>query len=379
MVFRNLVGVSPSLVLLALSRFSNAACECGYSVNKTSDDSYAVFTELIENDFLHIATDYFPSIGWQPQVYNVSSENARGPYGKEMELENIVANPLKDPNAWSGEADHGGDAGLELWVRGELEHGLVSGAEMVTVRNDSLLGTFRIGMKLSNSSGTCGAFFFFHNNSQEIDMEFLSHEFTQSHGAVNLVLQSPESVTHGFAAQGTNGFQVQHLPFRPDEKFHEYRFDWTAERVSFYVDGTFLYEMTDNVPTEGGGIFLNHWSNGDPSWSGGPPDRDTVMTVSYMKGYFNSTDTERSQNAYKERCPVYDPSKVCTIPDQMSPPDPSEGKNGAKTYFFSAEGQEDMTPGQTTYFVGAASSFSAPLLSLVIPFLVTLLSTMLTW
>jgi hypothetical protein len=76
-----------------------------------------------------------------------------------MELRNIVTNPLKH-SGWSGEAERGGDAGLELWVRGEHEDGLVSGAEMVTARNDSLLGSFRVGMKMSNSSGTCGAFFF---------------------------------------------------------------------------------------------------------------------------------------------------------------------------------------------------------------------------
>jgi hypothetical protein len=52
-------------------------------------------------------------------------------------------------------------------------------------------------------------------------MEFLSHQFNESQGVVNLVLQTPESVIHGYDASGTKGFQVQHLPFRPDELFHE--------------------------------------------------------------------------------------------------------------------------------------------------------------
>lgn len=139
---------------------ANAACECGYSLNKTSDASYAVFTELMENDFLHASTTNFTSLGWQPQIYNVTAKAARGPFGKDMELTNIVTNPLKDSNAWSGDAEHGGDAGLELWVRGDHGDGLVSGAEMATRRADALLGSFRVGMKLSNSSGTCGAFFY---------------------------------------------------------------------------------------------------------------------------------------------------------------------------------------------------------------------------
>jgi len=206
-------------------------------------------------------------------------------------------------------------------------------------------------------------------------MEFLSRQFNESQGAVNLVLQSPDSVKSGYDASGTSGFQVKQLPFRPDDKFHEYRFDWTKDRVAFYVDGTFLHEITENVPQEGGGIFFNHWSNGDPSWSAGPPTSDTVMTISYMKAYFNSTDTERSQNAYRERCPKYDASKVCAIPSQLTSPDPSIGKTGAKTYFFSHE--KNMTPGQTLYH-SAANNFGVPSLSLAVPLLAMLLSWSLT-
>jgi hypothetical protein len=97
--------------------------------------------------------------GWQPQVYEVNSKSARGPYGKNFQLNNIVTNPLKS-SGWSGDAEHGGDAGLELWVRANHIDGLVSGSEIVSARTDALLGSFRVGMKLSNSSGTCGAFFF---------------------------------------------------------------------------------------------------------------------------------------------------------------------------------------------------------------------------
>jgi beta-glucanase (GH16 family) len=202
-------------------------------------------------------------------------------------------------------------------------------------------------------------------------MEFLSHQFNESQGAVNLVLQTPESVTHGYDASGTNGFQVQRLPFRPDQMFHEYRFDWTKDRVAFYVDGQFLWDMTHNVPTEGGGIFFNHWSNGDPKWSAGPPGQDTVMTLSYMKAYFNTTDTDRSQNAYTKRCPSFDPAKVCEIPSQTAAPDASKGKEAPKTYFFSSE--PGKTPGQIIYTNGA-TLFGAPALSTLVPILVALFS-----
>lgn len=338
--FRNAIGTIPWLVV-AISRLANAECECGYSVNKTSDAQFGLFTELQENDFLHSKGDNVTKFGWRPQEFNVSKGDATNPYGKDFEIQNLELNPLKDTKSWSGESENGGDAGLRLWVRGDHSHGYVSSAELASVRNDVLYGSIRVGMKLGQS-GTCGAFFFFFNDSQEIDMEFLSREFNNSQGAVNLVLQSLESA-HNRDAANSATYQVQHLDFRPDQAFHEYRFDWTPDRVAFFVDGKFIYQMTENVPAVGGHLQMNHWSNGNPLWSGGPPNEDTAMTISYVKAYFNSSETAPHEE-YQKRCPNLDPAKVCQIPDQSKAPD----GNDAQTFFFSQDGP-GKTPGQETF------------------------------
>ena len=200
-------------------------------------------------------------------------------------------------------------------------------------------------------------------------MELLSKDFNGTQGAVNLVLQSPQSAMDRTAA-GTNTFHIQHLDFRPDQDFHEYRYDWSPKEVSFFVDGKLLYTTTDNVPGKPGPMMMTHWSTGNPNWSAGPPDQDTALTVSYTKAYFNSSDTERS-DAHNKKCPTFDPAKVCPIPAQTTPPDASQGKDGAKTYFFSQ--QENMTPGQITYHSGAMLS-GAPAISILVPLLVTFFS-----
>jgi hypothetical protein len=201
-------------------------------------------------------------------------------------------------------------------------------------------------------------------------MEFLSRQFNESQGTVQLVLQSPESVRDGFDASGTAGYQIQHLPFRPDEKFHEYRFDWTPNSVIFYVDGQIMHTMTENIPNSAGRMFMNHWSNGDPQWSAGPPAEDTSMTVSYIKAYFNSTDSERAKE-YSKQCPVFDAAKVCSIPEQTVAPDGGD----AKTYFFSQDGGE-KTPGQSTYHTTNGNGAGRPLRvhTIYISMLVSLLS-----
>lgn len=83
-----------------------------------------------------------------------------------------------------------------------------------------------------------------------------------------------------------------------------------------------LYEFAASAPTVPGGLRLNHWSNGDPGWSAGPPAQDAHMEVSYVKAYFNTTNSDVD---YKLRChDPSDPGAICQIPDQLSPPNPSQ-------------------------------------------------------
>lgn len=172
-------------------------------------------------------------------------------------------------------------------------------------------------------------------------MEFLSKQYNDSSTPVNLVLQSPASTEAGFDASRTGTFNLEQLPFSPAEGFHEYRFDWTPGSVSFYADGQLLKTMTKSIPTSAGHITISHWSNGDPGWSAGPPEEDATVTVSYFKGYFNSSDDSR-QKDWRKRCT--DLTKVnatCEVPDVTVAPD---GDVNAKTYFFTKE--KGKTPHQ---------------------------------
>lgn len=176
------------------------------------------------------------------------------------------------------------------------------------------------------------------NDTQEIDIEFLSAEFNKSNNTfpVNLVLQSQESKDHGFDASKTGDFKTIHLPFDPTTDFHEYRIDFLPDRVLFYADAQLLTEMNGTgVPSTPGNLQVSHWSNGNVGWSQGPPKVDATTTVSYVKAYFNSSLKSR-QDDYTIRCKDPSaPTAVCTIPDRNM------------TYFFG--NVANMTPNQTTY------------------------------
>lgn len=165
-------------------------------------------------------------------------------------------------------------------------------------------------MKLTNEQ--------YFNDTQEIDIEFLSQEFDHDNGIypINLVVQSKKSLEAGYDASKTGSFKRVRLDFDPTDAFHEYRFDYLPGQVLFYADGKLLARMKGgDMPSSGGHLILQHWSNGNPLWSGGPPKEDATVTVSFVKAYFNSSNSERQsqlvQQCHKSSeetsgCAVYD-------------------------------------------------------------------------
>jgi len=134
------------------------SCSCGYAINSPSSNTTTVYTQLLETDFLHLySTSKNPC--WQPQTYNVTASDARGPQGKLATPKNIVPNPLSSWDVWEGDGILGGDPGLRVWVNATEVDGMVPLGEMVSLRDDMLYGSYRINMKVSGTPGTCGAFF----------------------------------------------------------------------------------------------------------------------------------------------------------------------------------------------------------------------------
>ncbi|KAK5009449.1 hypothetical protein LTR60_005198, partial [Cryomyces antarcticus] len=273
-----------------------AACECGYIQNNT-----ALWTSTLHTNFTQVNT----TNDWAVQE-RISPQNATvAPYGITREIRNVEFNPASSND--SLKAKDGSQAGLLLYVRSKLETGsdgtLVPAAEIRTTRRDIQYGSFRAGIHATNVKGTCGAFFWYLNDTQEIDMELLSAGTSSNPSYLDLSLQSEQSFLNGGNVELTPAFKNASLPFIASEGTHEYRFDWTPNKVSFYVDGSWLYDMTGSayVPISSGQLILNHWSNGNAGWSGGPPKADAKMTVTYVTAYFNSTDAQSNAN-FQQTC-----------------------------------------------------------------------------
>lgn len=183
----------------------------------------------------------------------------------------------------------------------------------------------------------------FFNNSQEIDMELLSSQFqpnpTNTY-QINLVDQSLASVARGYAIPGTE-YAIADLPFNPADGYHEYRIDFIPGLIIYYADDQVIGTLNGSIPSQPGHMILTQWSNGDPTWSGGPPVTDAVLAIAGVRAYFNSSDPTR-QAAAAARCT--DPTagdSVCYIPDY------NPGSNSLFVEYFSNE--QNKTVGQRVY------------------------------
>ncbi|KAI5460047.1 concanavalin A-like lectin/glucanase domain-containing protein [Mariannaea sp. PMI_226] len=300
---------SLTLLIVFCARYVWSRCECGYSVSGSDSQEPVIYQDLLETNFNEDRniSDYKD---WLPQQFNVSAESGRGQYGKSFVPTNIVTHS-------------GGDegAGLGLRVGSAIENGAVPAAEIDTTRLDLHWGSYRAGMKLTGINGTCSAFFWYFNDTQEIDIEFLSREFQPADSIypVNLVVQSTQSREAGYDASKTGTFKRVNLTFDPTADFHEYRFDYGPRQVVFYADSKKMALMEgDAIPSVGGHLILQHWSNGNTQWSGGPPVENATVRVSYVKAYFNSSDEER-QSTLSRRCGgMTAVESICIVPDMSS-------------------------------------------------------------
>ncbi|KAL8894645.1 MAG: hypothetical protein Q9192_004157 [Flavoplaca navasiana] len=277
-------------------------CECGYSVK-----GQGIFSDAFEADFLR-QDDIVNDKDWDIQQYN---QSAWEPFTGAYRRDNVISNPLAQASR---------DPGLQLYVRGPTEKGgQVSVAELVTKREDMQYGSFRAAIRTPTVAGTCASMFWMRAGpqdfptKQEIDFEMLSYEDTDASPQKKIHL-----VLHGRSVRKDTETDedVPQVPFRPSDGFHEYRFDWSPGKVVFFVDGQHIRDFTDRVPTEPGRILLNHWSHGQPGWEHGPPEKDALMTVAYVKAYFNTKSP-------LPKC--VDPEAkdaVCEVPDQVGPVSP---------------------------------------------------------
>ncbi|KAI9311935.1 concanavalin A-like lectin/glucanase domain-containing protein [Dichotomocladium elegans] len=269
-------------------------CDCGFI-----DENGRVWSEVWHSDY----STYKASLQ-QDKNYIVMDYTVRAKYENTLDRVFSPANVQLNSD-WGG---------VELVVRKQADNRFTS-ASFGTRRDDLLYGTFRSSLKTSAIPGTVAAFFFFRNNTCEIDMELLSQIQNpwRTYFSVQPQLYNPD----GTASNITNDKHV--LSFNPTTDFHEYRFDWVPDAITFYLDSEEANQFTQSIPNAPGRLLLNHWTDGNPHFSGIPKET-AVLQVANMTAFFNSSDASRvpACKQTKSACRVADIMNKNLIPASAS-------------------------------------------------------------
>ncbi len=170
---------------------------------------------------------------------------------------------------WQNGYSNGGQFGC-TWSNGaaKVEDGVMSmsvmrsgggfaGAEYRT-ENLSGYGFYSVCMKAADCSGVISSFFGYTGEPvwDEIDIEFLGKDMT--------------TVQFNYYTDGVGGHEfLFDLGFDASADFHEYAFDWKADGITWYVDGTAVYRATENLPSHPFQIMANVWNVvGNDDWAG---------------------------------------------------------------------------------------------------------------
>jgi beta-glucanase (GH16 family) len=162
--------------------------------------------------------------------------------------------------------------------------GVISNGAAIYTKLSCGYGAYEWTMKMSSTSicatcvgppvsGSVSAGFSYINNSEtEIDFEF-SAKTPDTLWLVNWL-----NTNTRYDPTGSMETYTGVTPFDSTSGFHTYRYVWSLNKISFYIDGVWKADHTTNVPSAPAPIFINHWGTDSDGWGG----RATVGSTRYL-------------------------------------------------------------------------------------------------
>ncbi|EXJ89816.1 hypothetical protein A1O3_02883 [Capronia epimyces CBS 606.96] len=181
---------------------------------------------------------------------------------------------------------------------------------------DMVPGTYRTVFRLDGAKGgACSGFFWYHDDKAEIDIEIVTPGDSMVNGTINYTLHPSLAPDGSPIANATLSVPLDDSHLRPDT-FHEYRFDYHAQRgVQYYLDGALVHTNARDIATLSGNLQFKLWADGNKWWSGTPSTADVLMNIKSIDAYFNSSGTD-TDTAWMRACSAAGgPSSltICTI------------------------------------------------------------------
>lgn len=256
----------PLLLLSQILDLVSADCECGYKTNAGDVWQFRIATNFSTAN----ATAAFYQ-DWRiiDKIQGDVTEST--PYTINYTTANVVF-PASNAST---------DDGVLTLITSAYtgaSGGSVPSAQIGTIRDDILFGSFRASYAVNGGAGACAGFFSYYNDTNENDVEILTKDGDDEVVFTNQAINTTDSTVTVTLPDNALTTSTQ-----------TYRFDWTSESVKYFVNDHFMTNITNNPSEEPSYIYLNSWSNGD-TFTGGPPTTDMDMTISSIVLFFNTSD-----------------------------------------------------------------------------------------
>ena len=128
-------------------------------------------------------------------------------------------------------------------------------------------GTYEARMRTEYAPGSISTFFLYElvrKGNDEIDIEIFND------GSRKIWFTT-------WVADVQTNHSEHILPFDPADGYHDYRIEWSRNRVRFFVDGSLMETFTKKVPRARMHLFSNHWW---PNWlTEGPPSSPRSLRI----------------------------------------------------------------------------------------------------
>lgn len=125
-------------------------------------------------------------------------------------------------------------------------------------------GSYSTRMKLPNAPSSITGFFLY--KAPDLESEVDIEVFNDSTRRIMFTTYAGGRQTHTETAR---------LPFDPTAGFHEYRFDYSQDAVTFYVDGVEMRTWDTGIPQTSMHLMVNSWF---PSWLEGKRPKKNAYT-----------------------------------------------------------------------------------------------------
>jgi len=165
---------------------------------------------------------------------------------------------------------------LSLVVPGRQNTFPIHSAQISTSVTNILHASVRTVGVLSSVPGTCISTFFYKNDHQEIDIEFITNSSALANDVSTLPPQQKKDyrkwtnvgkarlplhyTNQPVKKGGSETFSWGPGAEDDDVQEHEYRIDWTDGRAAFFLDGVLQQNFVDNVPTMAGSWLWSNWA-----------------------------------------------------------------------------------------------------------------------